>query len=213
MSGHDEAIENSLAHFLGAMLKIDPTERASAKQMLKHKWLQITKKDIEECYKAECQWYSSNGKPSVDTNANYGLSVYDLYKRNEEDESDKDDDDDEEEESVSEESVEDASYRSRSSSMDARDRFENKRAMSEPPVTWHKYLGIKWYEQFDDFVGRDDERKMDDDDDEGTETYEEENDDLYEMDPEYDPHENKLVESYDEDEDVSSLDENGNAQN
>merc|ERR1712232_445570 len=88
--GHCEAIEGSLADFLGQMLIIDPLHRASAKEMLSHEWLQITKKDIEECYKAECKWYASNGKPSEDTNANYGLSVYDLYKRK------KDDDDDNE---------------------------------------------------------------------------------------------------------------------
>ena len=195
-SGHDEAVDGSLAHFLGAMLRIDPKERASAKEMLKHKWLQITKKDIEECYKAECKWFKSNGKPPDDTNANYGLSVYDLYKMNAEDDDNDDDEDDVDEDdmgSSSQSAESDTSTRSRSSSVDARDQFKNKRSMSEPPVTWHKYLGIKWYEQFENEYDESKEDAGDDDED-----------DLYEMDPEFDPHENKLHESYeeyDEDED------------
>merc|ERR1712228_291516 len=203
-SGHDEAIDNSLADFLGKMLIIDPINRCSAKQMLEHKWLQITKKDIEECYKAECRWYESNGKPPTDTNANYGLTAYDLYKMNEENanEEDDDDEDDDESEEESAESIT-SSHRSRSSSVDARDQFANKRAMSEPPVTWHKYLGIKWYEQFEDILDSKEEygmNGMDHNDD----NEESDDDDLYEMDPEFDPHENKLVESYEEYEDDSS---------
>merc|ERR1712176_824768 len=40
--------------------------------------------------------------------------------------------------------------RSRDPSIDGRDEFANRRAQSEPPVTWHKYLGIKWYQQFEE---------------------------------------------------------------
>ncbi len=216
-SGHDESVPNSLAHFLGRMLEIDPERRASAKEMAGHKWLVITKKDIEQCYKAECKWFKCGGKPSSDTNAHYGCDSEEAAEfdsgsgseSNTNTESDYDDDDVEDGSEDEEDDDEDKSIRSRSSSVDARDEFANKRSQSEPPVTWHRYLGIyKWYQQFDDIAfvkefnaklklethddmdeddGEDADDDADDDEDE-EEDDDEEEEDLYEMDPNFDPH-------------------------
>ena len=188
-SGHQEAEQNSLAHFLGRMLEIDPSKRATAKEMLSHPWLVINKQDIEECYKAECKWFKSNGKPTTDTNANYGISSFhknnkkrnskidqssttdnDDYDDDDDDDessddddlSSDDDDDDDNDNDEDDESIFDDRSRSRESSVDGRDAFANRRAESEPPPTWHKYLGIKWYQQFEDIAPHQDTHDFDD---------------------------------------------------
>ncbi|ETO08236.1 hypothetical protein RFI_29152, partial [Reticulomyxa filosa] len=42
------------AHFLACMLQVDPSKRASAKQMLIHPWLHITAKDKNGCVVCVC---------------------------------------------------------------------------------------------------------------------------------------------------------------
>jgi len=219
--GHEEAVVGSLAHFLGRMLEIDPSKRATAKEMLAHKWLCITKQDIEECYKSECKWFRSKGKPTADTNANYGLSDASVDGDSATEQSCSSD------EEASHSTNHSPSIRTRDPSVDARDIFVNRRAESEPPVTWHKYLGIKWYEQFaaqlrlderrredvddaehddkyDDDDEEEDEEEDEEDEEEDEEDEEEEEDDLYAMDPNYDPHERG---DEDEEEEVEEEDE------
>eukprot|EP00484_Ammonia_sp_Unknown_P019324 CAMPEP_0197038032 /NCGR_PEP_ID=MMETSP1384-20130603/15083_1 /TAXON_ID=29189 /ORGANISM="Ammonia sp." /LENGTH=1212 /DNA_ID=CAMNT_0042468423 /DNA_START=30 /DNA_END=3668 /DNA_ORIENTATION=- len=172
--GHEEARPGSLAHFLGRMLEVDPSKRATAKEMLTHPWLIITKQDIEQCYKAECKWFKAKGKPTTDTNSHYGVSGNHAKHKNDDDDSsssqsitDDDEEDDDDEDEVSKDSVDDEeeddddedsedvlgnASRSRDSSVDARDEFANVRSRSEPPVTWHKYIGIPWYEQFEEIM-------------------------------------------------------------
>merc|ERR1719474_153278 len=66
-------------------------------------------------------------------------------------------------------------WRSRDSSVSARDEFAGRRAESEPPPTWHRNAAIPWYRQFDEVVptmamGSDHGTDDDDEDDSDSES-------------------------------------------
>merc|ERR1711971_1159578 len=144
--------------------------------MLDHRWLVITPEDVAECLKAERRWFESGGKPVRDTNARYGLGS--------DSEADGKDDDDSERAPDSNDSISSETEsspgldakrqrplladRDRDSSVMARDEFANRRAESEPPPTWHRYLGIPWNSQFDDVLQFQQlpRRELEDDDEE-----------------------------------------------
>eukprot|EP01084_Bolivina_argentea_P193491 331953_1 len=67
--GHNEAVDGCLASFIGAMIRIDPLKRCTVKQMLKHKWLDITAWDVAHCFNSEMKWLKERGELQEDTNA------------------------------------------------------------------------------------------------------------------------------------------------